>query len=137
MAGYSTLPRVDRIRVSSPTAHDRRSALRTAATAGFVVAGLQYLVIETATASAWTSPAYSYATNFVSDLGVPARGTFEGRAIDSPLHAVMNTGFVIQGVLFLTVGVIPPGSPSASRSTPSSPGSSSPAPPSSPAAARA
>lgn len=106
MAEHSTLPRVDRISVSSPTAHARWPALRTAAAAGFVVAGLQYLVIETAAASAWASPAYSYAANFVSDLGAPARGTFEGRAIDSPLHAVMNTGFIVQGVLFLATGVL-------------------------------
>ncbi len=71
-----------------------------------VLAGLQYIVIETIAASAWTTPTYSYVTNFVSDLGVPACGPFEGREICSPLHTAMNTGFVLQGVLFLGAAVL-------------------------------
>lgn len=65
------------------------------------VNALLYVVAEAITAAAWQSPAYSYSYNYISDLGVPDLDTFEGRVIDSPLHWVMNTGFVVHGVLFV------------------------------------
>lgn len=55
---------------------------------------------ETVTASAWQTPAYSYVRNYISDLGVAERVFYGGRVIYSPLHAVMNTGFVLHGLLF-------------------------------------
>lgn len=64
----------------------------------WVAAPLAYLAAEALSSSAF--PGYSYAANYISDLGVPDVGTFEGRHIDSPLHAVMNAGFVAQGLLF-------------------------------------
>lgn len=64
----------------------------------WVIAGVVYLAAEAI--SAFAFPGYSYATNYISDLGVQDVGTFQGRAIDSPLHVVMNTAFILHGVLF-------------------------------------
>jgi hypothetical membrane protein len=66
-----------------------------------MVNAVQWVVAEAITAAAWTDPRYSYATNYISDLGVPDCGTqFQGRAICSPLHPLMNTSFILEGVLF-------------------------------------
>jgi hypothetical membrane protein len=70
----------------------------------WIVAGVGWLVGEAVTASAF--PGYSYATNYISDLGVPEVAVFQGRAIDSPLSLVMNVTFVGQGVLFLLAGIL-------------------------------
>lgn len=69
----------------------------------WIASGLVYVIAEAIAASAF--PGYSYATNYISDLGVPDIGTYQGRAIDSPLHAVMNAGFVAHGILFLLAAV--------------------------------
>ena len=46
---------------------------------------VQWVVSEAVAAAAWTSPPYSYATNYISDLGVPECGThYQGRTICSP-----------------------------------------------------
>lgn len=42
-------------------------------------------------------PGYSYATQLISELGVPGR---------SPLSVVMNVGFCLQGLLFLAGAVL-------------------------------
>jgi hypothetical membrane protein len=71
-----------------------------------VVNTVQWVVTEAVTAAAWTDPPYSYATNYISDLGVPDCGTqFQGRALCSPLHSLMNGSFIAEGVLF-AVGVV-------------------------------
>ena len=49
---------------------------------------------------------YSYAHNYISDLGVTARGMFQGRMIDSPLAYLMNTAFFLEGSLFLVGAVL-------------------------------
>ena len=73
--------------------------------AAWGAAGVCYVASEAIAAAAF-SPAYSYAQNYISDLGVPDCGTlFAGRAICSPLHLVMNGDFVLQGVLFLAAGI--------------------------------
>jgi hypothetical membrane protein len=74
---------------------------RFGAVAGFLGAAFVYLGGETAAAAAWRAPPYSYARNFVSDLGAPVVGAFHGRMLDSPLHALMNAAFVADGLLFL------------------------------------
>jgi hypothetical membrane protein len=76
------------------------------ATAGiaWVAAAVVYVGTEAIAASAF--PGYSYSANYISDLGVPDVAEFQGRAIDSPLHAVMNAGFVLQGVLYLVAAVV-------------------------------
>lgn len=70
----------------------------------WTVAGVGWLVGEAVSASAF--PGYSYATNYISDLGVPDVGAFQGRTIDSPLHVLMNTTFIGQGILFGVAAVL-------------------------------
>jgi len=79
---------------------NRRRLLVTSAAAVWIAAGLGYLILE-AIAAAGFRPNYSYAHNFISDLGVTSRGMFHGRMIDSPLASLMNTAFYLQGTLFL------------------------------------
>jgi hypothetical membrane protein len=55
-------------------------------------AALVFFVCEAVAAAAVPAPGYSYATDLISALGVPDR---------SPLSAVMNVGFCLQGLLFL------------------------------------
>lgn len=66
--------------------------LRVAATL-WIVAGVCYLVTEALVAE--HVPGYSYATNFISDLGQPPQ---------SPMAAWMNGAFVAQGVAFALAG---------------------------------
>lgn len=70
----------------------------------WMLAGVVYVTTEAVAAAAF--PGYSYATNYISDLGIPQVETFGGRAIDSPLHAVMNTGFVLHGVFFVAAALL-------------------------------
>jgi len=82
-----------------------RPALRSAG-ALLLVAGAGYLVCEAVTASEWTDPSYSYAASFISDLGATDCSTFQQRVVCSPLHTVMNTAFVVYGVLFALAGLL-------------------------------
>lgn len=69
----------------------------------WILAGLVYLLAETLAASAF--PHYSYAINYISDLGVPDVEMLGDRAIDSPLHVVMNIAFLVHGLLFATAAI--------------------------------
>ncbi|MFY4718786.1 DUF998 domain-containing protein [Streptomyces sp. LaBMicrA B280] len=81
-----------------------------------ILAGVQYVVLEYLTASAWHRPSYSYAVNFISDLGNPVAGdVFAGRRIDSPLHLVMDAAFITQGTLFITAAALLLGTAAARR----------------------
>lgn len=80
----------------------RRTLVTTAAVL-WIAGAAVYVATEAVAAAAF--PGYSYATNYISDLGIPDVGTVGGRAIDSPRHAVMNTGFVVQGLLFLAAAL--------------------------------
>ena len=61
-----------------------------------------YFACEAVAAAAWQHPPYSYARNYISDLGVPGPPTLlMGRVVNSPLADVMNAGFIGRGVLFL------------------------------------
>lgn len=84
----------------------KRDASRSTRAAGVVwaLAGVVWFVGEAVSASAF--PGYSYATNYISDLGIPDVGAFQGRAIDSPLHDVMNVTFLAQGILFAVGAVL-------------------------------
>lgn len=70
-----------------------------------VLGAVSYIAAETVSAFAWNIPGYSYLHNWISDLGSTTQGTFQGRVINSPLHDVMNAGFIIQGALF-AAGII-------------------------------
>ena len=63
----------------------------------WLFAALAFLVCEAVAAAAVPAPGYNYATDFISELGVPGR---------SPLSAVMNVGFCLQGLLFLAGAVL-------------------------------
>lgn len=80
----------------------RRSSI--AAAVLWMLSALVHLTTEAVTAAAFAG--YSYATNYISDLGIPDVGEYQGRAIDSPLHVVMNVGFVVQGGLYLAAACI-------------------------------
>jgi hypothetical membrane protein len=69
---------------------------RLSAAITWLSAGLAYLTLEGIAAAAFR-PHYSYARNFISELGIPSD--------DSPLAWLMNTAFCVQGTLFL-VGAI-------------------------------
>lgn len=70
----------------------------------WLAAGAVYLLAEAAAASAF--PGYSYALNYISDLGVPDVEVLAGRRIDSPLWPVMSLAFITQGVLFALGAVL-------------------------------
>jgi hypothetical membrane protein len=71
------------------------------------VAPVVYLVTEAITAAAWTHPRYSYAENYVSDLGVTGpREAFLEHDIYSPLAPVMNAGFIADGLLALLATIL-------------------------------
>lgn len=84
------------------TAKHRPAALRLAAVT-WLVAGLMWLVLEAISAAGY--PGYSYARNYISDLGVPPAGAVQGRMIGSPRHALMNVNFIAHGILFLLAGL--------------------------------
>lgn len=70
---------------------------------------VQFFVAHAVVQAAWPTP-YSGAENYISDLGAVRCGD----VVCSPLHAVMNTAFVLQGVLLaagtvLTAGAWPAG----------------------------
>jgi hypothetical protein len=67
---------------------------------------LQYFVAESAVIAAWAGPEpYDRRTGYISDLGAIHCGIHEGRGVCSPLHAVMNASFVVQG-LGMLVGAL-------------------------------
>ncbi|MFH5880137.1 hypothetical protein [Arthrobacter sp. NA-172] len=60
---------------------------------------VQYFVAESAVIEAWRGPeAYHRRTGFISDLGAINCGVYEQRNVCSPLHVLMNTSFVVQGL---------------------------------------
>jgi hypothetical membrane protein len=83
---------------------------RSAVGAALLCAGtLQFFAAHVVAQAAWSTP-YSWAEDYISDLGAVGCGP----AVCSPLHAVMNAAFVLQGVLLaagtaLTAGAWAPG----------------------------
>lgn len=66
----------------------------------FMLASSVYLIAEAISAQAWTNPEYSYSFHYISDLGVSKRLLIDdGREVYSPLAGVMNTGFILYGIL--------------------------------------
>ena len=80
----------------------------------WVVAAVGYLVLE-AVAAAGFEPAYSYASNSISDLGVTAGELVHGRMIDSPRAYLMHIAFYLQGILFFAGALLIVGVPDSRR----------------------
>src|SRR3954451_22131834 len=98
---YTALPYITQVMKYFPE-NTNISKVRLIAGSIALVLIIEYLVAETVAALAWKTPLYSYAYNYISDLGVSGpRGLFQGRLLYSPLHNVMNAGFFIEGILFL------------------------------------
>jgi hypothetical membrane protein len=76
-----------------------RPLILAAAGIAWIAAAVVYVATEAVAASAFPGYSYAYAANYISDLGIP-------EATDSPLAAVMNAGFVLQGVLYLAAAAI-------------------------------
>lgn len=66
----------------------------------WVVAAMGFFVLEAIAAAAF-EPAYSYARNYISDLGLPSGALVHGHPIYSPRAYLMHAAFYLQGVLFL------------------------------------
>lgn len=95
-----------------PMLHESTSATdsRCKGASGLVTVGLLwilgpvwYLLCEAIAAAGF--PGYSYATFYISDLGVSTVGGFQGRFLNSQIPAVMNAGFIGSGLLFL-LGIV-------------------------------
>lgn len=89
----------------SHTAAGRRWPLVLGAVA-WIVSTAQYLAAQVIAAAAWHHPTYSWSRNYISDLGNTACGTFSisggpANYVCSPDHALMNTSFILTGVLSL------------------------------------
>lgn len=76
-----------------------------AAAALWISAGAAYLVLESVAAVRFR-PRYSYAHDFISDLGVTTAGTSHGRTVDFPLAHLMNTAFYVQGTSFFFAAIL-------------------------------
>lgn len=70
---------------------------RTIAGVALIAAAAAFFIGEGLSAALW--PGYSYATNYISDLGVPTHETFQGKPVYSPGAWAINTGWVINSVL--------------------------------------
>jgi hypothetical membrane protein len=72
--------------------------------AAWIVAALQYAVVQVVVAAAWHHPPYSWLGNYISDLGNTACGPFKvphgtPAYVCSPMHSMMNEAFIIAGIL--------------------------------------
>jgi len=87
-------------------ARSRRGRILAGVFAAF--APLVFLISEAIAAVAWTAGTYDYGHNFISDLGTTVCGSvFAGREMCSPLHGVMNFGFIAMGFgVFATVSLL-------------------------------
>ncbi len=61
---------------------------------------VQFFAAHLIAQRAWPSP-YSWTTNYISDLGAVTCAPGSSDAVCSPLHAVMNTAFLLQGALLI------------------------------------
>ena len=65
-----------------------------------VLGTVQFFAAHVIAQNAWLVP-YSWTADYISDLGAVTCVRGAADAVCSPLHAVMNTGFVLQGVLLI------------------------------------
>ncbi|MFD9664209.1 DUF998 domain-containing protein [Rhodococcus sp. NPDC059968] len=97
------------MRTSAPAR--RQLAVRVGGAAWVLIA--LYFLAEVVTARAWPRP-YRVRTSSVSNLGVTGCDGSAATRLSSPLHAVINSAFVLTGVLILVGAVclrdfLPPG----------------------------
>ena len=71
----------------------------------WLVAAATFFALE-AIAAAGFKPSYSYANNFISDLGVPTPGMLDGHYIDSTRAALMNLDFIAHGAFFVMAAAL-------------------------------
>jgi hypothetical membrane protein len=70
----------------------------------WLFAGIFYLSAEAITAAAF--PGYSFAHNYISDLGVPYKTVVDGRTLHSPRALIMNLGgFILDGTLYAAAAI--------------------------------
>ncbi|HEX6340978.1 DUF998 domain-containing protein [Umezawaea sp.] len=84
----------------SPSTRRRRRA-----GAALIAGSGVFFTAEFVAAAAWSDPPYSYTHHFISNLGVHGPTTAFGQFMYSPLAWVMNTGFVLFGLITL-VGAV-------------------------------
>ncbi|QKV90870.1 DUF998 domain-containing protein [Streptomyces sp. NA02950] len=87
-----------------PSPGPRGQLAARAGAAAWILNAAQFLVVQLIVGSRWRTP-YSWKRNNISDLGnVHCRMWDESRPryVCSPLHTLMNTSFVAQGVLLFT-----------------------------------
>jgi hypothetical membrane protein len=80
----------------------------------WVVAAVGYLVLEAAAAAGF-EPVYSYARNYISELGVTGGELVHGRMTDSRHAFLMHTAFYLQGILFFLGALLIVGVPESRR----------------------
>jgi hypothetical membrane protein len=91
-------------RKASGDAAPAGSWLPVAGGAIWILATLQYAIVQVIVASAWHHPPYSWLDNYISDLGNTVCGQFavpHGTAayVCSPMHSTMNASFIVSGLL--------------------------------------
>jgi len=69
-----------------------------------ITSALIYFIAEFVSAAACPQP-YSYTQNFISNLGVKGPSTLFGQAMLSPLSWLMNSGFLLLGIVSF-IGII-------------------------------
>jgi hypothetical membrane protein len=79
--------------------------------AAWIVATLQYAVVQLVVAAAWHHPPDSWLSNYISDLGNTACGPFKvphgtPAYVCSPMHSAMNASFIIAGILTIAGAVL-------------------------------
>lgn len=65
----------------------------------------QYFAAQLVVASDWW-PGYSWRQNVISDLGNTACGSYAGRFVCSPQHALMNISFILVGAAMAIVSFL-------------------------------
>ncbi|MDB5670493.1 MAG: hypothetical protein JWO25_1452 [Alphaproteobacteria bacterium] len=91
-----SITRLPRLRASSS---DRWATSSIPAGTLWLVAGILFLAAEAIAAAGF--PDYSYAIDYISELGIPCGGGAGAGQICSPRAAVMNAGFIVSGILFV------------------------------------
>lgn len=90
--------------MSSTTSTSTRVIARWAGPA-LVATALVYLIAEAIIAHAWDQRPYSYIDDYVSFLGSPFVGEFDGVVISSPLWWLMTIAWIVAGTLVASASI--------------------------------